>query len=96
MGGVASSFAAAVVISMPAMLYPNRASPSHVSRAVSPFLVWQTKADVADLEFVEMGIRPAHRGLQDLMQSAESDAPRHDDAPHHHWLDMVKSDLQAD
>ena len=67
-----------------------------IDRAIPPFLVGQAKADVADLEFVEMGIRPAHRGLQDLMQSAEPDAPRHDNAPHHHRFDMIKSNLQAD
>ncbi len=69
---------------------------ARIERATSPVLISQTKADVADTEFVKVAVGPAHRRLQHLVKTMELDAERHHDAPHHRRFNVVKGDLQSD
>ncbi len=43
----------------------------------------------------EMGARPAHGRLDDLVQPAEPDLQRHLDVAHRHWVDVVQDDPEA-
>lgn len=63
---------------------------ARIERATSPVLISQTKADVADTEFVKVAVGPAHRRLQHLVKTMERDAERHHDAPHHRRFTVVK------
>lgn len=69
---------------------------ARIERAISPVLISQTKADVADTELVKVAVGPAHRRLQHLVKTMELDAERHHNAPHHRRFDVVKGDLQPD
>src|SRR5690606_5817836 len=47
-----------------------------------------------DGEIVQVTILPSHHDLNHLVQLEQGEVGRHDDAPPHGWLDVLKADLE--
>src|SRR6266566_3541403 len=45
-------------------------------------------------KLIEMGMRPAHRDLQNMVQLMQRETPRHDNSPPDGWLNLGQADIQ--
>jgi len=67
-----------------------------IDRAWLELVVRLGEADVADLELVEMGVRPAHRRLKDRVQPWQRHILRHEQTAPDRWLDVGQADSQLE
>src|SRR5689334_5225933 len=75
----------------------GEASLAGIEEVAGPvfFGIGGAPADIAGTQLIEMAVGPSHGGLDGQVQPVEPDIERHFEAPQHHGLDVVESDLET-
>src|ERR1700722_1752240 len=64
---------------------------------ISKFIpLWHTPILAVLLELVKVAVRPAHHGLQGVIQATKQYSARHLNAPPDRWSDVDEGDLQLE